>query len=156
MIRATVPADTAELIAIAQATDKFRPVEITALGEVLHDYFAHEQQAGHVCVTFERDGQILGFGYYAPAPMTDRTWHLWWIVVKPDQQGGGIGGQLLKHVEDEIRRRHGRILFIETGSQPLYEPTRRFYQKHGYDLDATLRDFYAAGDSMVVFRKPLE
>ncbi len=156
MIRPTTPADSAELITITEETDKFRPIEITALGEVLHDYFAHEHKAGHICVTFERDGQILGFAYYAPAPMTDRTWHLWWIVVRPDQQGGGIGGKLLRHVEEDIRRQQGRLLFIETGSQQHYEPTRRFYLKHGYDLDATLRDFYAAGDSMVVFRKAFD
>jgi GNAT superfamily N-acetyltransferase len=156
MIRPTIPDDAVELIAITNATDKFRPIEVEALAEVLHDYFARDHKAGHVCVTFERDRQVLGFAYYAPAAMTDRGWYLWWIVVKPGQQGGGIGGKLLKHVEDDIRRQKGRIVFIETGSQPHYEPTRRFYVKHGYELDATLRDFYAAGDSMVVFRKALE
>ena len=44
---------------------------------------------------------------------------------------------------------------IETSSLPHYEPTRRFYLKHGYELGATLRDFYAEGDDMVVFRKLL-
>ena len=155
MIRPTIPADIAELVAVTLATDKFRPVEIVALREVLDDYFAQEHKGGHLCVTFERDRRILGFAYYAPAPITDRTWHLWWIVVRPGQQGGGIGSMLLKHVEDDIRSRRGRILFIETGSQPHYEPTRRFYLKHGYELHATLRDFYADGDSMVVFRKEL-
>ena len=123
---------------------------------MLDDYFAGEQHLGHRGVTFERDGVIVGFAYFAPAAMTDRTWHLWWIVVGPSQQGGGIGGKLLKHVEDDIRAHQGRILFIETGSQPHYEPTRRFYLKHGYELHATLQDFYAAGDSMVVFRKAFE
>ena len=45
------------------------------------------------------------------------------------------------------------MLFIETSSLPMYEPTRRFYLKHGYEQHALLKDFYAAGDSMVVFRK---
>lgn len=156
MIRPTTAADIPHLVAATEATKKFRPIEVEALREVLDDYFAKEHQHGHHCVTFERDGHILGFAYYAPAPMTDRTWHLWWIVVRPDRHGGGIGGTLLKHVEDDIRRQNGRILFIETGSQPLYEATRRFYVKHGYELHATLQDFYAAGDGMVVFRKLMQ
>ena len=47
------------------------------------------------------------------------------------------------------------MLFIETSSLPNYELTRTFYLKNGYDQEATLRDYYADGDSMVVFRKKL-
>src|SRR5439155_23902065 len=96
-----------------------------------------------------------GFVYFAPAPMTLGSWHLWWIVVRKETQAKGLGGQMLRFVEDEIRRREGRVLFIETSSQPIYEPTRRFYLKHDYEQHAVLRDFYAAGDDMVIFRKDL-
>ncbi len=67
----------------------------------------------------------------------------------------GIGGELLRAAESAIRQRHGRHLLIETSSLPHYELTRKFYLKHGYDLHATLRGYYAAGDDMVVFRKEL-
>ncbi len=155
MIRPTTPADVPTLVQLTEATGKFRPMEIVALQEVLDDFFAEEHKHGHHCVTCERDGVPVGFAYYAPAPMTDRAWHLWWIVVQAGKQGGGIGGSLLQHVEQDIRTHQGRILFIETGSQPHYEPTRRFYLKHGYEQEAVLRDFYTAGDSMVVFRKAM-
>jgi hypothetical protein len=36
---------------------------------------------------------------------------------------------------------------------PSYEPTRRFYLKHGYEQAAVVVDFYADGDSLVIFRK---
>jgi GNAT superfamily N-acetyltransferase len=76
--------------------------------------------------------------------------------VRKDQQGRGVGGKLLRFVEDDIRaKRRGRVLFIETGSLPHYEMTRQFYCKNGYEQHALLKDFYAAGDSMVVFRKVL-
>ena len=87
--------------------------------------------------------------------MTLGSWHLWWIVVRKTAQGTGLGGALLRFVEDEIRRRKGRVLFIETSSQPMYEPTRRFYLRHHYEVTGTLRDYYADGDDMVVFRKYL-
>jgi ribosomal protein S18 acetylase RimI-like enzyme len=155
MIRPTVPADTPALIAAAQGTAVFKPMEIVALREVLDDYHDGSEAAGHRSVTYEQDGQVIGFAYYAPAAMTDRTWHLYWIVVSKTVQARGVGGALLHHVEEDIRKQQGRLLLIETSSLPHYELTRRFYLKHGYEQTAQLRDFYADGDDMVVFRKRL-
>src|SRR5207247_4454148 len=106
-------------------------------------------------VSYERDGRQIGFAYYAPAAMTDRTWYLYWIAVEKTIQVQGIGTALLRAAEEDIRRHQGRLLLIETSSLPHYEPTRRFYLKHGYDQAAVLGDYYADGDDMVVFRKRL-
>ncbi len=76
MIRPTLPADTEVLVPLAQETGVFKPHEIRALREVLDDYHSTNQKLGHRCVTFEQSDQILGFAYYAPAAMTDRTWYL--------------------------------------------------------------------------------
>jgi ribosomal protein S18 acetylase RimI-like enzyme len=158
MIRPIIPADTDALVALTQATGMFKPLEIVALREVLDDYFAENQADGHVAIAFEDTaaGAIVGYAYYGPAPMTEGTWQLWWIAVEKNQQGRGVGSRLLRHVEDDIRVNHqGRILFIETGSLPHYELTRQFYRKFDYEQHALLKDFYAVGDSMVVFRKAL-
>jgi GNAT superfamily N-acetyltransferase len=140
---------------LTQATGMFKPLEIAALREVLDDYFAESQADGHVAIAFEEAAAIVGYAYYGPAPMTLGAWQLWWIAVEKSQQGRGVGGRLLRHVEDDIRANGGRVLFIETGSLPAYEPTRRFYRKFGYEQHALLQDFYALGDSRVVFRKVL-
>lgn len=153
MIRPTHPDDTLALLQLADETGVFKPMEIQALREVLDDYHSQNQELGHVCVTAEDAERVVGFAYYAPAAMTDRSWYLYWIAVRKDQHGRGVGSQLLRYAEEDIRRKHGRTLFIETGSLPHYEPTRRFYIKHHYEQDAVVHDFYAAGDSMVVFRK---
>ncbi len=156
MIRPTTPADTDTLVALTQATGLFKPHEIVALREVLDDYHAANHADDHHAITCVEAGEIVGFAYYGPAPMTEGTWQLWWIAVRKDQQGRGAGTQLLRFVEEDLREKHcGRVLFIETGSLPHYELTRRFYLKHGYEQHALLKDFYADGDSMVVFRKAL-
>jgi ribosomal protein S18 acetylase RimI-like enzyme len=156
MIRPTIPTDTPLLMDLASKTGVFKPHEIDALKEVLDDYHAHNAMHGHRCVTREDHGEILGFAYYAPAAMTDRSWYLYWIAVAKMTQARGLGGDLLKYVEKDIQAQNGRVLFLETSSLPIYELTRKFYLKHGYDLEATLRDYYSAGDNMVVFRKSLE
>jgi ribosomal protein S18 acetylase RimI-like enzyme len=155
MLRPILPDDTPLLTRLTAATGFFKPHEIVTLQEVLADYHAQNEALGHICRTLEREGDPLGFVYFGPAPMTLGTWELWWIVVKAGAQARGLGGEMLRFAEEEARRRQGRVLFIETSSQPLYDPTRRFYLKHGYEEHAILKDYYAAGDSKVVFRKAL-
>jgi len=155
MIRPTVPAETPALVALAQGTGVFKPLEVHALGEVLDDYHALNRAHGHRAITLEREGQVLGFAYYAPDAMTDRTWSLWWIAVDRASHARGLGGELLHHLEDDVRRAGARVLFIDTASLPSYEPTRRFYLKHGYEVTGVLKDYYADGDDKVVFRKHL-
>lgn len=153
MIRPTIPADTPALLTMARETGVFKPMEIVALNEVLDDYHAANRKHGHQCVSYDRAGQPIGFAYFAPAAMTDRTWDLYWIVVQKQLHAKGIGSDLLQYVEEQIRQAKGRLLLIDTSSLPLYEPTRRFYQKHGYEVEAVIRDFYADGDDKVIFRK---
>ncbi|HZT83376.1 MAG TPA: GNAT family N-acetyltransferase [Gemmataceae bacterium] len=155
MIRPTTSAETPALLDLARTTGVFKPHEIDALQEVLDDYHAGNIAEGHRSISFEKDGRVIGFAYYAPAAMTDRTWYLYWIAVSKQTQAKGVGSSLLRHVEEDIRQGGGRVLFIETSSLPHYELTRRFYLKHGYDKEAVLRDYYAEGDDMVVFRKRL-
>src|SRR5262249_23941344 len=133
MIRATIPSDTPDLLTLTAGTRVFKPLEVQALKEVLDDYHASTQSLGHRAVTYERAGQPIGFAYYAPAAMTDRTWYLYWIAVSKDIHAKGIGTQLLHHVEEDIRRQQGRLLLIETSSLAHYELTRRFYLKHHYE-----------------------
>jgi ribosomal protein S18 acetylase RimI-like enzyme len=152
MIRPTTPEDIPALIGLAEGTGVFKPLEVVALREVLDDYFAFELEQGHRSLTYEHLGRPIGFAYYAPAAMTDRTWYLYWIAVAKSSQARGIGTELLRSAEAEIRR-SGRVFLIETSSLSHYEPTRRFYLKHGYEQAAVIRDFYADGDDLVVFRK---
>src|SRR5919202_752398 len=113
MIRPTTPADTPALLALTEGTGVFKPHEIEALDEVLSDYHAANHAEGHVAVTDERGGEGVGYAYYAPAAMTDRTWYLYWIAVTKETQARGVGSGLLRHAEGDVRRRHGRVLFIE-------------------------------------------
>jgi GNAT superfamily N-acetyltransferase len=155
MIRPTKPEDSPTLVKLAEGTGVFLAHDIVALQEVLDDYFASNQEEGHRAVTFEKDGLLIGFAYYAPAAMTDRTWYLWWIAVTKEIQARGIGGNLLKHVEEAVRREGGRLLLLETSSLPLYDLTRRFYLKHGYEQHAVIKDYYSDDHDMVIFRKRL-
>src|SRR5262249_39697270 len=155
MIRPTIPEDTPTLLTMSAETGAFLPLEVDVLREVLDDYHAEAREAGHRCVSYEDGGQLIGFAYYAPASMTDRSWELWWIVVGKQTQARGVGGKLLHHVEQAIRQERGRLLILETSSLPSYDLTRRFYVKNNYTVLAVLKDYYADGHDMVIYSKRL-
>jgi GNAT superfamily N-acetyltransferase len=133
----------------------FKSIEVVTLEEVLCEYFATNKARGHRSLTYVADSQIRGLAYFAPAAMTDRTWRLNWIAVLPGRQTQGIGSQLIAQVEQEIRAQRGRLLLVETSSLAHYEPARKFYAKHGYSHAATIADYFACGDDLLVFRKTL-
>jgi ribosomal protein S18 acetylase RimI-like enzyme len=155
MIRPTVPADTPELLAITAGTGLFTDADVETLDTVLTEYHDETAAQGHRCATIEQAGKIIGFTYFAPSPMTDRTWDLWWIVVSKQIQARGVGGKLLRHAEDAARAENGRLMEVPTSSLPSYDLTRRFYLKNGYDVAAILKDHYADGHDMVIFSKRL-
>jgi len=160
MIRPARPSDTPRLLDLTAATGVFKAQEIEVLQELLQEYHAGSLAEDHTAIVL-LDGRehltasIVGFAYYAPDVMTDRTWYLYWIAIERRRQGAGLGSQLLQSVEADIRRRRGRLLFIEASSLPHSEATRRFYLKQGYEINGQLRDFYSDGDDMIVFRKRL-
>jgi len=75
--------------------------------------------------------------------------------VDPAAQRRGIGHALLARVEAEVQARGGRLLLIETSSTAPYAPARRLYETSGYHCEAVIRDFYAPGDDLIIFRKEL-
>lgn len=87
--------------------------------------------------------------------MTDQTWNLQLIAVRPDRQGQGRGTALLRYVEQTLTAHGGRVLLVETSGLPSFERTRAFYHKCGYDEEARIRDFYQAGEDKIVYRKAL-
>lgn len=154
MIRPATPADTPTLLALTEGTGFFKPLEMEVLEGVLSDFHAsNRDDFGHRCFVWEEGGRALGYVYHAPEEMTDQTWSVWWLAVAAEQQGRGLGGKLLAFAEADVRALGARLLVVETSDTLHYEPTRRFYRKHGYTAAATIPDFYADGDGMAVFTK---
>ena len=88
--------------------------------------------------------------------MTEGTFDLYWIAVDPNVQRRGIGHQLLHHCEHSLQSVGGKLIVVETSSLPKYESTRIFYEKQKYRESARISDYYAAGDDLVIYTKPLK
>jgi ribosomal protein S18 acetylase RimI-like enzyme len=153
MIRSIAPEDTTALIDIAN-TIGFQPQELEELSQMLADYFSGDSDSDSFWLTDDDNGPV-GVAYCEPERMTDRTWNLLLIAIKPDRQRQGRGAKLLRHVEQTLAAGGGRMLLVETSGLPEFDRARAFYTKCGYEEEARIRDFYAVGDDKVVFRKVL-
>jgi len=98
-------------------------------------------------------GKVAGYVLFGPVPATAGNFDLYWIAVDPAAQGTGVGQRLIEHVEEEVRRRDGRMVCLETSSQGGYSRTRSFYEKAGYLLESRIRDFYKPGDDRLTYVK---
>jgi hypothetical protein len=66
-----------------------------------------------------------------------------------------VGGALIRQVEAEIAEINGSLLILETSSTLPYKPARDFYSKHNFAVEATVQDFYALGDHLMIYTKHL-
>ena len=154
MIRLSTPDDTNALLALTDATGLFQPNQLDEVRQMLADYFGGDSDSDRFWIADDDNG-LVGVAYCEPERMTDGTWNLQLIAIRPDRQGQGRGAILLRYVEQTLVERGGRMLLVETSGLPDFERTRAFYGKCGYEEEARIRDFYAAGDDKIVFRKVL-
>lgn len=147
------PADGATVRAIVASTGYFAPAEIDVAAELIDDRIAKGERSDYHFIFAERDGRTIGYACYGEIACTVGSYDLYWIAVHDEHRGGGVGRLLLHEAERRIAARGGRRIYVETSSRPQYEPTRRFYLKCGYKVEATLEDFYARGDGKVILVK---
>ncbi len=137
------------LVATAAFTDDEVAIALELLETVLND---PNQQDYEVAVADIGD-HVAGYVLFGPVPLTEGNYDLYWIAVDPNSQGSGIGRRLMKHVEEQVRQRGGRLLCLETSSQGGYMRTRKFYEQAGYVEESCIRDFYKPGDDRLTYVK---
>lgn len=157
-IQSPQPTDLPTIARIAESSQVFNADELQAVREMLHAFFdpaPNDDYEFVICRNGNPDS-VAGFACFGPTPFTDRVWDLYWLCVDRAQQGAGIGSQLLQYVEDMLRARGARAIYLETSDSEAYAPARRFYEHHGYERVACLEDFYKRGESKVIYRKVLQ
>jgi ribosomal protein S18 acetylase RimI-like enzyme len=146
-------AHRARLEQLTRRTGLFREGELATAVELLDECLGGDDDYRFVGA-FD-DDQLVGYACWGPTPGTDATHDLYWIVVDRERQGSGVGTQLLGEVEQRLMADGCRLVVVETSSRADYEPTRRFYEARGYARTATIPEYYAPGDDLVVFTKDL-
>lgn len=145
--------DAPFVTAVAVRSGLFTPDDVALVDGMMAGYFARGRDDGARCFIIARDDGPVGAAFVEPVRATDGVHELLMIAVDAAAQSAGYGGQLLAHVEDDLRARGQRLLLVQTSGQPEFARTRAFYVRAGYAVAATIADYYARGVDMVMFRK---
>ncbi len=149
------PADLVHVRKIVESTGFFSPEEEAIAVELAEERLSRGVESGYFFVFLEADGEVVAYSCFGPIPATQSSFDLYWIAVRADYRGKGLGKKLLLESERRIQSMGGSRVYIETSSKAQYLPTRAFYLSCRYLQEATLQDFYAPGDSKVIFSKGL-
>jgi len=152
------PGDASAVHALVGETGFFSEEEQLVALELVEETLARGAASGYQFVFADEpgdSGKLLAYACYGPVPATRSAYDLYWIAVTPSQQGHGLGGRLLKEVERCALEAGATQMHLDTSGRPQYAPTRAFYLRQGYQVAATLRDFFAPGDDKVMFVKYL-
>jgi len=149
------PADRQRVRELVESTGVFHDHEIDVAVELVDEWLAKGTASGYFFIFAEREGRTLGYACYGPIACTVGSYDLYWIAVDKACQGQGLGKLLLEEAERLITAEGGRRVYIETSNRAEYVPTRGFYLRCGYRIDAVLEDFYAPGDGKVIYVKAL-
>ena len=147
--------DTETVRDIVSSTDFFNSEEVDVAVSLVEEHLRTGESGGYSFVFAELGGRGLGYACYGRIPGTRESYDLYWIAVRPNAQGLGIGRRLLVEAEERIFSAGGGRVYIETSERELYRKTRAFYRHAGYRKAALLEDFYGPGDAKVIYLKVL-
>jgi len=151
-----VESDLQAVQEIVESTGFFTRAEIGVALELVQEHLAKGTASGYSFLLAEDGlGVTLGYTCFGPIPCTQESFDMYWIAVRPDHQGCGIGKSLFEQTEQSIAELGGSRIYIETSSRATYAPTREFYLNSGYRKEAALKDFYSPGDDKIIFTKEL-
>lgn len=80
-----------------------------------------------ICLACERKQVPLAVAYCVPEKFAPGTYNLLAIGVARNAQRTGIATRMMAYLEEELRRKKGRILLVETSTDPAQLSARKFY-----------------------------
>lgn len=141
---------------ILRSSGYFYEFEIqTALEIVDETILKGSEKSGYYWVRITDQDGLVAFANYGKNAFSTHSWDLYWIAVHQNSRNKKLGSLILKEIEDDVKSMGGKILWIETSGRPLYDPTQSFYKRNGYQLQASLKDFYGPGDPKQIYSKVL-
>lgn len=148
--------DRKKIEEILRSTDFFYEFEIATALEIADETLAHGMEnSGYYWTKASDEDGLMAFANFGKNDFSVHSWELYWIAVHHNSRHKKLGSALLKAAEEKVRDLGGKILWIETAGRPLYAPTEAFYRRNGYELAASLKDFYGPGDPKQVYVKVL-
>ena len=134
---------------IRKYSNKDKPKIIELLRKNTPAFFAPSEEADFVnyldhevedYFVYEEDARIIGAGgiNYFPKLKLAR---ISWDIIAPNSQGKGVGRKLTQHRLHHLKERENIELIVVRTTQLAH----KFYEKMGFELEKTEKDFWAKG-----------
>jgi ribosomal protein S18 acetylase RimI-like enzyme len=147
--------DLEHVRALVHSTAFFSQEEEDVAVELVEERLTKGAVSGYHFLFHDHGPRPVGYACFGPVPCTRESFHLYWIVVDQELRGQGLGPRLMRLVEARIRAMGGSRIYAETSSRPQYAPTRRFYEKCGFSVEARLNEYYSPGEDLLIFTRVL-
>jgi len=119
---------------------------------------------GDCCFVAEENGIIIGFAMGIVPHSFPGTFFLWQVGITPSRQGQGIGGKLVRKVENELKKLGFKR--IEVTIDPVNLPSKKLFEKLEYQNiseregktievngNMAVEDYYKPGRHFMVYEK---
>ena len=150
-----LPSDPVAVSRIVQSSGFFSTEEIALARELAEEKLAQGNDCSYQFLFAENKDGVIGYTCYGLIPATSGSYDLYWIAVDEQFRSQGLGKELMLKTEYVIQSIGSRLIYVETSSRDQYKPTHSFYESCGYRQEAFLKDFYAEGDSKIIYVKTL-
>jgi ribosomal protein S18 acetylase RimI-like enzyme len=136
---------------IVGSTGFFSAEEVDVAEELVRERLQKGADSGYLFVFAQyTDGQVHGYACFGPVPCPINC-----SAPRRDGRGRGLGKALMAEGERQLGATGGGKLIAETSSREQYAPTQAFYRSCGFREEARIRDYYAPGEDILYFTKPL-
>lgn len=137
MIRTTEITDCESLAHLVEVLGY--PIELEKVTKNLNYLLINPE---HLILVFEQEKRILGYieaEYYEAVYSSQKTLNILGLAVDTQSQGLGIGGELLKSMEAEAKKRDFELIRLNSGTQRV--EAHQFYSKQGYTSNHSQKRF---------------
>lgn len=116
----------------------------------INDFESYLQQHSDTYFTIEYENKIVGgIGYYVKE--SDKSGRITWIFLHPNYTGYGLGKKAVEHCLAILTLNATLEKLVVTTSQLTFE----FFEKFGYQLLKTEKDFWGEGLDLYLMERPL-
>lgn len=143
----------AQLVELIERVVNFSNEEKLTAVELIDEALSGTPGCSYIVYVAKDSEKVLGYYCIGKRYLTDGVYDLYWIVVDPNNQKGGVGSKLLQHAENFVKANKGRWILAETSSKESYIATRNFYLRNKYSIVSQIKDFYTIKDDLIVFGK---
>ena len=147
--------DVESIKGLVESSTFFSSEELQIAVELVQERLVKGICSGYYFLFSERAGVVIGYACFGPIPGTRDSHDLYWIAVKNDQRGFGLGKTILRKAEQKMGALGGKKVYVETSSRDQYKSTQAFYGACGYRIEAVLPNFYSLGDDKMIYVKTL-